>query len=62
MREEILMKKLQNGDVSVLDELIGIYYPEILRYCIWHAPDAVVVDNNEMTLSLSALHDSRQRI
>lgn len=30
MREEILVKKLQNGDVSVLEELIGIHYQEIL--------------------------------
>jgi hypothetical protein len=39
MREEILIKKLQNGDASALDELISMYYQEILRYCIWHAPD-----------------------
>lgn len=36
MREEILIKKLQNGDASALDELISMYYQEILRYCIWH--------------------------
>lgn len=39
MREEILIKNLQNGDASALDELISMYYQEILRYCIWHAPD-----------------------
>ena len=29
MREEILIKNLQNGDASALDELISMYYQEI---------------------------------
>ena len=39
MRERDTDKNLQNGDASALDELISMYYREILRYCIWHAPD-----------------------
>lgn len=38
-REDELFRKLNSGDVSALDELIRIYYPEILRYCFWHTSD-----------------------
>ena len=55
MREEILMKRLQNGDVSVLDELIGMYYPEILRYCIWHAPDSAMAEDAAQETFLKAV-------
>lgn len=37
-REDELLKKLKNGETQALDELIGLYYPVILRYCLWHMP------------------------
>lgn len=55
MREEILTRKLQNGDASVLDELIGMYYPEILRYCIWHAPDEAMAEDAAQETFLKAV-------
>ncbi len=39
MREEILLKKLREGEESALEQLVCLYYPDILRYCIWYAPD-----------------------
>ena len=36
MRE--IFERLGRGDASALDELIGAYYPEILRYCLRHTP------------------------
>lgn len=38
-REDKLIKKLENGDMSALDELISLYYTDILRYCICHTAD-----------------------
>lgn len=44
-REDELIRKIEQGDVSEADELIGIYYPEILRYCLWHTPDRSLAED-----------------
>ena len=38
-REDELIGQIQNGRRECLDELIEMYYPAILRYCLWHMPD-----------------------
>ena len=38
--EEQLIGQIQKGRRECLDELIELYYPAILRYCLWHMPDA----------------------
>lgn len=38
-REDEWIKSIREGDREALDQLIGQYYPEILRYCLWHMPD-----------------------
>ncbi len=38
VRDGELFELLEAGDISALDELIGAYYPEILRYCLRHTP------------------------
>lgn len=38
-REDKLLKKLEYGNMSALDELISLYYADILRYCICHTKD-----------------------
>ena len=38
-REDKLIKQIQNGHREYMDELIELYYPAILRYCLWHMPD-----------------------
>lgn len=38
--EDELIRQIQNGRRECLDELIELYYPAILRYCLWHMPDA----------------------
>lgn len=38
-REDKLIQRIEQGDLSAADELVTLYYPEILRYCLWHAPD-----------------------
>lgn len=37
--EDELIRQIQNGRRECLDELIELYYPAILRYCLWHMPD-----------------------
>lgn len=37
--EDRLIKQIKNGNREVLDELIELYYPAILRYCLWHMSD-----------------------
>ena len=39
MRTDELLNMLEQGDAEALDELIRMYYPEILRYCLWHTSD-----------------------
>lgn len=39
-REDELIRQIQQGRQECLDELIELYYPAILRYCLWHMPDA----------------------
>ncbi|MCM1040183.1 MAG: RNA polymerase sigma factor [Ruminococcus sp.] len=43
--EEELFKRMEKGDKSAVHELITMYYPEILRYCIWHAPDRYLAED-----------------
>ena len=38
-KEEKLIGKMKQGDRDAMGELISLYYPEILRYCLWHIPD-----------------------
>ncbi len=38
-REEQWIKRIERGDASAVDEMVECYYPEILRYCLWHAPN-----------------------
>lgn len=45
MREEILLKRIRAGDGAALEELIRLYYPEILKYCKWHAPDSFLAED-----------------
>lgn len=37
--EEELFKRMEKGDKSAVHELITMYYPEILRYCVWKTSD-----------------------
>lgn len=55
MREEILLKKLQDGEEGALEQLIQAYYPDILRYCIWHAPDPHLAEDAAQETFLKAI-------
>ena len=54
-REDELFRKLDSGDSSALDGLIGIYYPEILRYCSWHTSDRQTAEDATQETFLKAV-------
>lgn len=38
-RENELLHQIKKGDTSCWEELVSLYYEDILRYCIYHSPD-----------------------
>ena len=44
-REDKLIQKMKQGDTDAVNELIAMYYPEILRYCLWHAPNRSLAED-----------------
>ncbi len=55
MREDKLIKRIEQGDVTAADELIKAYYPEILKYCIWHAPNQTFAEDATQETFLKAI-------
>lgn len=55
MHEDKLIKRMEQGDASAANELLQAYYPEILRYCIWHAPDRSLAEDAAQETFLKAL-------
>lgn len=39
LHEDELLRKIRDGNSSSLDKLVVLYYPGILRYCLWHTQD-----------------------
>ncbi|MDE7340325.1 MAG: sigma-70 family RNA polymerase sigma factor [Lachnospiraceae bacterium] len=54
-REDKLIQRIEQGDFSAANELITIYYPEILRYCIWHVPDRSLAEDAVQETFLKAI-------
>ena len=44
-REDELIHRMEQGDADAIDELIEQFYPEILRYCLWHAPNRSLAED-----------------
>ena len=44
-RENELLKKIAKGENEYWEELIRMYYEDILRYCIYHAPDKTAAED-----------------
>lgn len=45
MHEDELIKRMAQGDHGAAEKLIRMYYPEILRYCLWHAPNRSLAED-----------------
>lgn len=54
-REDELIRRMEQGDSRALDELVALYYPEILRYCLWHAPNRSLAEDAVQETFLKAI-------
>lgn len=54
-REEKLVRRIEQGDTDAVEELIGFYYPEILKYCLWHAPNRMLAEDAAQETFLKAI-------
>ncbi len=54
-REDKLIQQIQQGDTAAAEELIKMYYSEILRYCLWHAPDRSLAQDAAQETFMKAL-------
>lgn len=44
-REDEIFEKLKKGDPDGAEELVRLYYAEILRYCLFHLPDRSMAED-----------------
>lgn len=61
-REDELILKIEQGDIDALDEFVTSYYPEILRYCLWHAPNRSLAEDATQETFLKAIRYSDRYI
>lgn len=54
-REDKLIRRMEAGDRSAADELVRLLYPEILRYCLWHAPNRSMAEDAVQETFLKAV-------
>lgn len=54
-REDQLAKRIGQGDADAAEELIRVYYPEILKYCLWHAPNRTLAEDAVQETFLKAI-------
>lgn len=54
-REDKLFKKMEQGDPDAVEELIRLFYPDILRYCLWHAPNRSLAEDAAQETFLKAI-------
>lgn len=54
-REDELVKRMEQGDQDAADELIKMFYPDILRYCLWHAPNRSLAEDAVQETFLKAI-------
>lgn len=49
------IERIVQGDEGALDELVEAFYPEILRYCLWHAPTPTLAEDATQETFLKAI-------
>lgn len=54
-REDELIQRMEQGDMSAADELIEMFYAEILRYCLWHVPNRFLAEDAVQETFLKAI-------
>ncbi len=46
---------MEQGDESAAEQMVEAYYPEILRYCLWHAPNKGLAEDAAQETFLKAI-------
>lgn len=54
-REDKLIQRMEQGDIRAANELIEMFYPDILRYCLWHAPNRSLAEDAVQETFLKAI-------
>lgn len=54
-REDELFRRMGQGESDAAQELIAMYYPEILRYCAWNAPNRSLAEDAAQETFLKAI-------
>ena len=54
-REDELIQKMRQGDIDAVNELLEMFYSEILRYCLWHTPDRSLAEDATQETFLKAI-------
>lgn len=60
MRNENQFQTIADGDETALVALVEQYYPDILRYCRWHAPDIASAEDAAQESFLKAIRYIRR--
>lgn len=47
--------RIEHSDTQAVEELVRIYYPEIFRYCLWHAPNRILAEDAVQETFLKAI-------
>lgn len=55
IHEDELLQKIRDGDSDSLDKLVAFYYPDILRYCLWHTPNRQAAEDATQDTFLKAI-------
>lgn len=55
MDAEKWIERISQGDSQALEELVEAFYPEILRYCQWHAPNPSLAEDAAQETFLKAI-------
>ena len=55
LHEDELLQRIKDGDISGLDELVTLYYPGILRYCLWHTQNRQTAEDATQDTFLKAI-------
>ncbi len=55
IHEDEILQKIRDGDSASLDKLVVFYYPDILRYCLWHTPNRQTAEDATQDTFLKAL-------
>ncbi|MEA4925696.1 MAG: RNA polymerase sigma factor [Syntrophomonadaceae bacterium] len=55
LHEDELLQRIKDGDISSLDKLVAFYYPDILRYCLWHTSNRQTAEDATQDTFLKAI-------